>query len=73
MHEDKDKYKMIKDKLKEQDRSFNWFAKKVGCNESNLRKTLKNSVFLYPDLIVRMSDVIGEDLSPLLFPKFKRK
>ena len=55
MHKDVDIGSLILEKLKEKERTVVWLAKKVGCDESNLRKTLKNSRFVYCDLLVRIS------------------
>ena len=61
MHVDNDIGDLILQKLKEKERSIVWLAKKVGCNESNLRKTLKNSRYIYFDLIFRISEALNED------------
>jgi len=73
MNNDINKYDLIKSKLKNKERSFSWFARKVGCNESNLKKTLINSRFLYPDLIKKMSDALDEDLFTVLFPQYNKE
>ena len=53
--------KIILQTLKEKDRSVAWLAKKIGCDRSNLRKTLKNSRFIYYDLIFQISEVLEVD------------
>ena len=53
--------KIILQKLNEKERSVTWLAKKIGCNESNLRKTLNNSRFVYYDLVYRISKALEED------------
>ena len=61
MHDDKHIGKLIAEKLKEKERTVVWLAKKVGCDESNLRKTLKNSRYVYCDLLLRISVALEED------------
>ena len=62
MHKNKiDIGEQIFQKLKEKERTMVWLAKQVGCNESNLRKTLKNSQFVYCDLLLRISEALEED------------
>ena len=52
---------LILQKLKENDRTLVWLAEKVGCDDSNLGKTLKNSKFIYCDLLLRISTALEED------------
>ena len=52
---------IILQKLKEKERNVMWLAKKIDCNESNLRKTLKNSQYIYFDLIYLISKALDED------------
>jgi hypothetical protein len=52
---------LIVQKLKEKERSVRWLAKKVGCDDSNLRKTLKGERYIYADLLFRISVVLEED------------
>ena len=52
---------LILQKLKENDRTLVWLADKVGCDDSNLGKTLKNSKFIYCDLLLRISTALEED------------
>ena len=61
MHEEFDIGALILEKLKEKERTVVWLAKHIGCDESNLRKTLKNSRFIYCDLLFLISVVLGED------------
>jgi len=42
---------LIFQKLKEKGRTLTWLAQKVGCDDSNLSKTLKNSRYIYSDLL----------------------
>ena len=53
--------KLILQKLGEQGRSIVWLAEKVCCDDSNLGKTLKNSQFIYFDLLLRISIAMDED------------
>ena len=52
---------LILKKLKEKERTIVWLAKKVGCDDSNLGKTLKNSRYIYFDLLLRISIALEED------------
>lgn len=52
---------LILQKLKENNRSIAWLAKKIGCDDSNLGKTLKNSRYIYTDLLFRISIALKED------------
>ena len=61
MHGKVDIGALIFKKLKEKERTVVWLAKQVGCDESNLRKTLKNSRFIYCDLLFRISVALEED------------
>ena len=51
---------LIKQKLKEQERSVAWLARQLSTDRSNLRRTLQ-----YPDVhvsvIKRISDILGHD------------
>jgi len=58
-------------KLKEKGRTMVWLAKQVGCNESNLRKTLKNSHYIYCDLLLQISEVLEEDFFSYYSKKLK--
>jgi plasmid maintenance system antidote protein VapI len=52
---------IILQKLEEKERNVTWLAKKIGCNESNLRKTLNNSRFVYYDLVYKISKALEVD------------
>jgi len=52
---------LILQKLEEKQRSMVWLAQKVCCDDSNLGKTLKNSQFIYFDLLLRISLALEED------------
>ena len=52
---------LILKKLKEKGRSVAWLAKQINCDVSNLCKTLKNSQYIYFDLIYRISKALDED------------
>jgi len=53
--------KLILQKMKEKDRSMAWLAREVRCDDSNLGKTLRNSQFIYFDLLLRISAALEED------------
>ena len=72
MHNNKiDIGEIVIQKLKEKERTMVWLAKQVGCNESNLRKTLKNSQFVYCDLLLRISVALEEDFFACYSQKLK--
>jgi len=52
---------LIFQKLKEKERSLAWLARQVGCNDSNLGKSLKNNRYIYTDLLFRISQALEED------------
>jgi len=64
---------LILQKLKEKERTMVWLAKKVGCNDSNLGKTLKNSHYIYIDLLLRISIALEEDFFAYCSQKLKEK
>ena len=47
--------------LKEKKRSIAWLAGEIGLDKSNLNKTLKNSRFIYFDLIYNISIALEYD------------
>ena len=51
---------LIKQKLKDDERSMAWLAKKVNCDKSNFCKKLKNDN-IELDLLLRISRVLKED------------
>ena len=51
----------ILQRLKEKERTVMWLAQKIGCDESNLRKILKNSSYIHFDLIYHISKALEED------------
>ncbi|MDR2584910.1 MAG: hypothetical protein LBC84_01620 [Prevotellaceae bacterium] len=53
---------LILQKLKENGRSIKWLAQKLECDDSNLGKVLKNSQFIYVDMLCLISLAIEEDL-----------
>jgi len=61
MHEEIVIGKLIFQKLKEKERSLAWLAKKVGCDGSNLAKTLKNNRYIHSELLFRISIALDED------------
>ncbi|MDL2228070.1 XRE family transcriptional regulator [Odoribacter sp. OttesenSCG-928-L07] len=62
---------LILQTLKEKERSIVWLAKKVGCDDSNLGKTLKNSRYIYIDLLFRISVALEEDFFEFFSKKLK--
>jgi len=71
MHDDIDIGRLIAEKLKAKERTVMWLAKQVGCDESNFRKTLKNSRFIYCDLLLRISMALDEDFFVYYSQKLK--
>ena len=67
---------IIKQKLKENDRSMAWLAKKVNCDSSNFRKKLNNNN-VEIDLLFCISEILQEDFfagySEMLQGKIYRK
>ena len=52
---------LILQKLKEEERSIAWIARKVGCDKDNLCKMLKNNHDILPDLLFSISETLKED------------
>ena len=52
---------LILQKLKEKERNIVWLAKQIECDDSNLRKTLKGTRYIYLDLLFRISVALEED------------
>ena len=63
---------LIKQKLKEQQRSCAWLANKIGCDRSNLRKQLEYSHF-YTDVLARISIALNHDFFKSLSEKIEEK
>jgi len=63
MHKDDkaDVGKFILQKLKEKGRSIAWLAREIGCDKSNLAKTLKNSRYIHYKLISCISKALNDD------------
>ena len=51
---------IIKQKLRDNDRSMAWLAKKVNCDSSNFCKKLNNN-HIDIDLLFRISEILQED------------
>jgi plasmid maintenance system antidote protein VapI len=51
---------IIKQKLKDNDRSVAWLAKKANCDRSNFSKKLNNNN-IEIDLLLRISEILQED------------
>ena len=71
MHDEIHIGRLIFEKLKAKERTVVWLADQVGCDESNLRKTLKNSRFIYCDLLLRISAALEEDFFAYYSQKLK--
>jgi len=52
---------IISQKLKDKQRSIAWLAKQAGCDDSNLRKILKGTRYINPDLLFQISIALEED------------
>jgi len=65
--------KLILQKLKEKKRSVAWLAGEMGCDDSNLGKTLKNNRYIYSDLLFRISILLEEDFFAHYSQELKRK
>jgi len=61
MHESIHIGSLISQKLKEQERSVAWLARKVNCDDGNLGRMLKNSQHIHSELLLRISFVMEED------------
>ena len=64
--------RLIKQKLKEDDRNISWLSKKLGCDCSNLHKTLEQKD-IYTDLLFKISDVMDVDFFVYYSQRFKKK
>jgi len=53
--------KLIFKKLEEKERDIAWLARRLNCDKSNLTKRLKNSKFMYCDILLDISDILDED------------
>jgi len=51
---------IIKQSLKNNDRSMSWLAQKAGCDRSNFCKKLHNNT-IEIDLLFRISEILQED------------
>ena len=63
---------LIKQKLKEQQRSYAWLANMIGCDRSNLRKQLENPHF-HTDILCRISIVLNYNFFKPFFEKIEEK
>jgi spore maturation protein CgeB len=70
MHEDIHIGKLIRQKLKEKERSVAWLAQKVNCDSSNFRKILKNN-HIHSELLFSISNVLDEDFFAFYSQKLK--
>jgi len=62
---------LILQKLKEKERNIAWLAKQIECDDSNLRKMLKGTRYIYPDLLFRISVALEEDFFVYYSQKLK--
>lgn len=51
---------LIREKIKEKERSISWLAKKLGCDSSNLHKTLSQQ-HIYSGLLLKISKILEHD------------
>jgi len=63
---------LIKQELKENDRTVSWLARKLGCDCSNLHKTLEQKD-IYADLLFKISYVMDTDFFLYYSERLKRK
>ena len=63
---------LIKQRLKDDDRSISWLSRKLGCDCSNLHKTLDQKD-MYADLLYKISDVMDTDFFVYYSERLKRK
>jgi hypothetical protein len=52
---------IIIEQLKEKDRTISWLARQLSCDESNLRKKLKNNEIMYCDCLLQISVALKKD------------
>jgi plasmid maintenance system antidote protein VapI len=71
MHDEIHIGKIILQKLKDEERSITWLAKKVNCNDSNLGRMLRNSRHIHAELLFRISVVLKEDFFVYYSEKLK--
>jgi len=64
--------KLILQKLKDKSRSIAWLAREMGCDDSNLGKTLKNNRYIYADLLFHISVLLEEDFFAYYSQELKR-
>ena len=60
MNKQLDVGELIKQKLKEQDRSIAWLAKKIPCDRANLHKMLQQH-FIHSYIVYRTSQILKYD------------
>ena len=64
---------LILQKLKEEEHSIAWLARKVACDKDNLCKMLKNNHDIHPDLLFRISEALKEDFFACYSQKLQEK
>ena len=64
---------IILQKLKEKERSIAWLARKIGCNDANLGRLLKNSQYLHSELLKRIAKALKENLFAYYTEEFEKE
>ena len=52
---------LIKEKLKEQERSVAWLARQINYNDANLGRVLKENQHIHSELLIRISKTMKFD------------
>ncbi|MCL2511179.1 MAG: hypothetical protein FWF09_03925, partial [Bacteroidales bacterium] len=52
---------LIRETLKEKERSVAWLARQVNCNSCNLSRTLKDNNHIHSELLLRIAKVLETD------------
>jgi len=53
--------RLIKEKLKEKERSVAWLSRQVGCNSCNLSRMLEEKYHIHSALLLHIAKVLDED------------
>ena len=53
--------RLIKETLKEKERSVAWLARQVGRNGCNLGRTLNDDAHIHSELLFRIAKILDED------------
>jgi len=62
---------LILQKLEKEERTVAWLARKIGCNDANLGRLLKNSKHIHSELLYRISKALNENLFVYYEEEFK--